>query len=126
MGKTSKLLASVPEEDAPSTDDAIEVKHIPYGANRGRRSETQISSVGGGHHLNIYLADELIEVARTWPLGADVDLREKRGEPDVLCFRKASQRAYALRGRAGTARPHFTVRNFDAIQIKMTAVEFLA
>jgi hypothetical protein len=113
-------------ENAASTDDVIE---IPYGASRGRRSETRVSQVGGGRHFNFYLSDELIEVASAWPLGAAIRLRKVDGKPDVLCFRQATQKEYSLRSRSGTQRPHFAIPvgkiggNRPAIVIEMTTVE---
>jgi hypothetical protein len=95
-----------------NTDDVID---IPYGASRGRRSDTQVSQVGGGRHFNFYLSDALIELARSWPLGAEIKLRRVDGKPDVICFRQATQKAYSLRSRSGTMRP--------AIVIETTTVE---
>jgi hypothetical protein len=123
MAKTKLAVHS--SEDAASTFDVID---IPYGANRGRRSETQVSLVGGGRHVNFYLSDELIEVARAWPLGAEIRLKRSNGKPDVVCFRAATQKAYALRSRSGTMRPHFTIPvgkigGNIAIMLKATTVE---
>jgi hypothetical protein len=123
MAKTKLEVHS--SEDAASTLDVID---IPYGANRGRRSETQVSLVGGGRHVNFYLSDELIEVARAWPLGAEIRLKRSNEKPDVICFRQATQKAYSMRSRSGTQRPHFVVPvvkigNVDLFSLKATSVE---
>jgi hypothetical protein len=106
-----------------NTDDVIE---IPYGANRGRRSETQVSQVG--RHFNFYLSDALTELARSWPLGATIRLRRVDGKPDVICFRQAMEKAYSLRSRSGTQRPHLVVPvvkigKVDSYSLKATPVE---
>jgi hypothetical protein len=86
-----------------------------------------VSHVGGGRHINIYLSDELIEVARGWPLGAEIKLRRVDGKPDVvICFRQAVEKSYSLRSRSGTQRPHFVVptekicNGFDPELLKAT------
>ena len=83
-------------QDVAPADEWI---RIPYGSSRGRRSETQVSTVGGGRHVNFYLSDELTEVARTWPHGAAIKFKWSNNKPDVICFMQATRKGYSLRSR---------------------------
>jgi hypothetical protein len=98
----------------------------PTGTPPQPREQTYVSAVGGGAHLNIYLAEKLHAMASSYEHGVSVRWQFKNGKPNVVRLRAAAHKAYTLRTH-GQQRPHFTVptasvggglRNLEAVQVE--------
>ena len=80
-----------------------------FGGTRsgGGWSDTVVSSINGGAHLNVYLSDVEIHDGN-WSNGAHAEWQLKDGHVEVLMLYEATGPGYTLRMRP-SQRPHFTI-----------------
>jgi hypothetical protein len=95
------------EMEGERPNASVDIIDIPFrgsgGGGRGPRTETVVSSVNGGAHLNVYPSDSQCAVMREWEHGADILVQLKDGQPFILRLRKAKGQGLTLRkkGKSG-------------------------
>jgi hypothetical protein len=87
----------------------VVIVHAPFGGNRsgGGRSDTVVSDINGGAHLNVYPSDIEMEVVGGWS-AASADWQVKDERVEVLILQEANGAGYTCRKRPAQ-RPHFTI-----------------
>jgi hypothetical protein len=109
LGTTASVVAVADQAQAGEATEE-DIVDAPFGGSRGGstgvRLQTFVSAVNAGAHLNIYLSDELLELARQWRRVL-VRWHRKAGKPDVIHLRQ-SPSGYSPRAKGGQ-RLHFTI-----------------